>query len=1274
MAEGKVKIDVDLNEKGATSGIGRLKQSLNGLQSSGSKVGSIFKSALGANIVGAGITKAIGSISGGIKSMVGELNSSSKAWQTFDGNMQMIGKSSSEIAQAKSVLQDYATKTIYSASDMASTYSQLAAVGIESTDKLVTGFGGLAASAENPQQAMKTLSQQATQMASKPTVAWQDFKLMLEQTPAGISAVAKEMGMSTSDLVKAVQDGTVKTEDFFNAIKKVGNNEHFSKMATEFKTVDQAIDGARESLSNKLQPAFDKVSKFGIKAIVGLTDRMEQLDFGKLADNIGKFLDGINIDAILDGIATSIGNVVKVAKELWTGLNDSGAISAVISAFQNVQKAVSNVISALADSGAIKTFATAFGEVVKVIADVVSGIAKFIASLPPSVVKGIAAAILGIVASLKAVKLATKGLDFIKSFKPFNIFKRNSTSAVKGAGKAIGEVFNGVGDGVKKASKGIGEAAKGIGTGIKTALSGVGDIIKSLGTAISTAAQGIGTGLATAFRGLGSAIAMVPPTTWLAIGAAIALVCAGLALLATQSSGVSEILHALGDVIVQIIEAITTAMVTLIPLIVDGITQVVTVITTAIATIVPIITTAITSIVTAIAEGVATIVNSISGLVDSISGLIESIGTALESFGNGIRLALEGVATVIESVGTAIKSAFEGIASVIEATGNAIKSILEGLGSAFEGFGNGVRLALEGVASVVESIGSAIQSALEGVASVVESVGGAIKSVLEGLGEAFRGFGDAVKSVCDGIKEVVESIGDAISKVLDSVAGVFESIGNAAEKAGNGFRLFAEGVKTLVDLSLGDLVATLTATAKGVGAITSHASEMATAGAGMQQMAIGLQMVATAGQMAQGTFTVLPTLISSFTTSLSGLPVILTTTATAVQTFSTNVVTSLAGLMTASGSISSFNTQINTIGTTLSGVSGQMGAFASSLSTLSNAFSIVATGVSALTGAISGISGVLSAVGATAVTTAGQVEQISTAFQNVSNVVSGVVSSINSQVSGMVSTVSGQFSSMAGNIASQMSTAVSTVSSSMGQMASAISTQMNVAKTAVQTACQQFVTTIKQASTQMANEGKRGGQQTGKNIAEGIKSNRGAVNSAMNSLKDTIQSVGSAMRSTAYNVGAQVSNGVASGMYSALGAVTAAANAIVSEVDRALRAKAEIHSPSRLTAKTGRFIGQGVGVGMEKSVGVIDKATSLYQRRLNDMELSFPRVESMLNFGRGGAFAAVGASAGNITNNNNTSNYESLLHIDNVNANSEQDVRRLYEQMKFFIREEGDRL
>lgn len=293
MADGTVTIKALFDGKDAESGAQRIKSSLEGLKGSAGKVGSVFKSVLGANLVGSAIMGGISALGNGMKSMVGELNNSAKAWKTFEGNMQQINIPTDQIKQVKSELQDYATKTVYSASDMASTYSQLAAVGTKNTTELVKGFGGLAAAAENPQQAMKTLSQQATQMAAKPKVQWQDFKLMMEQTPAGIAAIAKEMGMSTAEMVQAVQDGKIKTEDFFDAIAKVGNNETFSKMATEFKTVDQAIDGMKESLANKLMPQFEKLNQIGIKAVVGLTDAIERIDINAIADKIGSGLSSL---------------------------------------------------------------------------------------------------------------------------------------------------------------------------------------------------------------------------------------------------------------------------------------------------------------------------------------------------------------------------------------------------------------------------------------------------------------------------------------------------------------------------------------------------------------------------------------------------------------------------------------------------------------------------------------------------------------------------------------------------------------------------------------------------------------------------------------------------------------------------------------------------------------------------------------------------------------------------------------------------------------------
>ena len=247
------------------SGFNKLKNKLSGnggVFNDGTKsANGLFKSMLGADLASSAISKSFDVLKTGAVAMAGELNEASIAWQTFDGNMKQLGKSPAQIQAAKSQMQKFAQQTIYSASDMSSTYAQLAAVGTKNTAQLVKGFGGLAASADDPKQAMKTLSEQATQMAAKPKVQWQDFKLMLEQAPGGIAAVAKSMGTSTRGLIKEVQAGTVSTDKFLAAIAKTGTNANFSRMATQYKTIGQAMDGMKETLANKLQPAFDKVSK-----------------------------------------------------------------------------------------------------------------------------------------------------------------------------------------------------------------------------------------------------------------------------------------------------------------------------------------------------------------------------------------------------------------------------------------------------------------------------------------------------------------------------------------------------------------------------------------------------------------------------------------------------------------------------------------------------------------------------------------------------------------------------------------------------------------------------------------------------------------------------------------------------------------------------------------------------------------------------------------------------------------------------------------------------
>lgn len=420
MAESySVKAILSAQDKGFTS-------AFKSAMSSASSLKSTLTSGLGFGIMAGIGQKALGTITSGIGGMVSELNSSSAAWKTFNGNMSMLGKGADEISSVKKELQEFAEDTIYSASDMASTYAQLSAVGIKSTNKLVKGFGGLAAAAENPKQAMKTLSQQATQMAAKPAVAWADFKLMIEQTPAGIAAVAKEMGMSTTELVQNVQAGTIATEDFFDAIAKVGTNDAFTKLATEYKTVDQAMNGLTETVSNKLAPSFDVLSGRAIKSLDGIINKFGEMDGDAIAGKLTSFLDK----------ASGYWNVLKTeASEVKTAFGD---------AFSAIGKDLGKVTGAFGSTESISSFAG--------VMDSASGALQTFAGFLEDHSETIAK----VIPQIPKIVVAYKGFKIAKSIAPFVGAFTSAIVGLAGAGisKIAGKLF-----GISKGQEAVGKSS-----------------------------------------------------------------------------------------------------------------------------------------------------------------------------------------------------------------------------------------------------------------------------------------------------------------------------------------------------------------------------------------------------------------------------------------------------------------------------------------------------------------------------------------------------------------------------------------------------------------------------------------------------------------------------------------------------------------------------------------------------------------------------------------------------------------------------------------------
>ena len=912
MADGSVTIKVDMDGSNAQAGVSKLKSLFGGLESAGQKVGSVFKSVLGANLIGSALTTGIGTITSGIREMASELNSSQKAWKTFEGNLQAFGRSAEEIKKAKEEMQDFATKTIYSASDMASTYSQLDAVGTKNVGSLVKAFGGLAASAENPAQAMKSLSTQATQMASKPKIAWMDFKIMMEQAPAGMAAVAKEMGMSTADLVKAVQDGKVKTEDFFDALNRAGNSDAFQKMATEFKTVDQAIDGAKESLSNKLMPAFEKLNKFGIKAVNAVSDALDKINFDSVADKLGAFLESIDIDGFISTITGAFAKAGETVSEFFAVFNKIGVfeymsdtlrdigvtamsvfkeLTSHINIFDNFTEGFGNIIilvnkviqdlaagiqfafEAFSNTGAIKNAYQAFKDLSEAALDLYDKLSDLI---PWETIGEAAGKIVNFVS-----QMASSFAKFIKGLDPNTI--RNVATALV----TMAVAFKGIQTGVA------------IAKGLKSAFDFGKTIIGLIGNILGlTTAQLANAGASAAMSAGNTAVGTTAATSAssvMQLGAAVLMIGAGVLMAA---AGVYILVQAA----IQLSSAGAGAAIALV---------------------------AIVAGIALLAVGAAAIGPALT--VGAVG--ILAFGAAIALIGAGVAVAALGIAVLVD----AIANGFALIINTISSNAPQIISIIQAIAE-------GIRTGMDGIANIIISVGTAINTALQGIADIFKSVG-------ESISTAAQGIGKGIESVFNGISTVISSVGGAVRTVLDGIANVFTSIGTAARNAGLGVKAMAEGIQLLVGLNLIDLASTLTVVSAGLAAIAN--SGIATAGPGLQQAGTGLMLIATSAQLASVAMQSLPTVLTSLSTSLSTLPETMTMASTAMSTFATSVMSSFASLGGSVASVTALQVGLMSLANAMMMAQSGASMMASTLSMINSSATSASSAMSQLASSIS---------------------------------------------------------------------------------------------------------------------------------------------------------------------------------------------------------------------------------------------------------------------------------------------------------------------------------
>ncbi|WP_221276441.1 phage tail protein [Latilactobacillus curvatus] len=693
-------------------------------------------------------------VKSGLGEIVKGLNESSATWKTFEGNMKGFGKSGAEIVKVKKELQSYAQATIYSASDMASTYAQLAAVGTKNTTQLVKGFGGLAAAAEDPQQAMKSLSQQATQMAAKPKVAWEDFKIMLEQTPAGMAAVAKEMGMSLTDLVSKIQDGSIKTDDFFDAIAKAGNNDSFGKMATQYKTVGEAMDGLVETLTNKLQPAFDQLSKMVIGWVSSFTDSLDNIDLGGMINSVMSAFNGLS-----KKLFPIFGNLKTLFTEALSSIN-----------FSVVSKALQD---------GMKPITALFNGLLAIVNDVIVHILEIFKSMKPAIEqvfnsnagatfgKAMSSAADMIRAAFKAVITVASNLTkIITSIDWVPVF-----TAAKGAIDLMYSAIKKIADLLKVAFKS--DAFQALIVGIIAGVAAF-ELIKGAVTAFQTAMTAfnavmqIGAAVQTAFN----AIMAVNP--FILIGVALAALVAGLVYFFTQTESGKEIwanftafLTQTWQATVAVAQTIWTALAAFFSGLWTGITTFATAIWTSLVASLGGIWNGLVTYASGVFNLLkAVIMGPILLLVDLVTGNFDqmksdailiwnSIKAAAGQIWNGLSAMVSGI---VSNFVSSVSGLFRAMAGLVVGIWNGLKAMVVGIA---QGIASGAINAWNGMVSGVRGIISSVRSIFNSLRDInLFSIG---KHIVQGL---IDGIGGMIGNVRDKISELASTVTNGIRKAL----------------------------------------------------------------------------------------------------------------------------------------------------------------------------------------------------------------------------------------------------------------------------------------------------------------------------------------------------------------------------------------------------------------------------------------------------------------------------------------------------------------------------
>lgn len=413
MADGRIEIDIIMNDGSVKKGIANLEGLENSSKKAGTSIGSMVKAM--------GLVKVASAAFNVLKNSVGDAVSRFDTMQKFPKVMKALGFSTEDSNKSIKKLSNGIDGLPTKLDDVVANTQQMTAITGDldkSTDTVLALNNAFLASGASTEDANRGM-QQYNQMLSTGQVDLESWKTLQETMPLALQKTAEAMGFTGKsaqrDLYAALKDGTVTFDQFQDKLIELGTGtgdlaklakENSLGIATSFGNLRNAVS---KNMGNILTKFDEIVQKLSGKSIASNIDGIKSL-INSAGDAIVKSMD--QIIPIIQKASTFVREHATAFKIL------GGVLVGVVAGFTAFQGSIS-VISSISKA--------------------INGVKQsFILLKAAMVANPFALVVAGVVA------LAAAFVYFYKTSNGFRNAVNNAVKALSGFAAPIGDVLKGI--------------------------------------------------------------------------------------------------------------------------------------------------------------------------------------------------------------------------------------------------------------------------------------------------------------------------------------------------------------------------------------------------------------------------------------------------------------------------------------------------------------------------------------------------------------------------------------------------------------------------------------------------------------------------------------------------------------------------------------------------------------------------------------------------------------------------------------------------------------